>query len=480
MTATYETLCGLDARLVRAGVHGMSPFWRANLKRFYEHPTARTLVARVGRGGAKSFTSAKVALNEVLFSDVDVPPGEVHYFAFVSRLKEEAAQRKRLLEDWLRKLGVPFDSEGDQITLRDRRIGIRVLASNIAAASGFRAVGFCADELAKWGAEDDRSSPAGEVVASLNAMTITHSATVRKLLISSPFGMVDYHYERYELGDTDEQIVCQAASWIANPGISQAQTMASEPDLRIWTREYLAVPSATESGAFDAADAMAAFETELEPAGEKIIVTDPSDLRGDTWAWAVVSQTTKGGLAVLAIDGESGRVGVDTVVDRMAALAKEQGVRRIFGDQRNAPYLESAFPKHGLSYKAYPWSLASKDAAVYKLRQLMRERALALPKDDRLRRELLTLKARCGSNGQISYQSNGVDYASCVITLGHVIAANDLSCSACSGNSLYDALRAMCDRGESVLGGESNAAMVARLSPGMNSAPESTWLPWKR
>ncbi|HEY0463113.1 MAG TPA: hypothetical protein VGC79_02840 [Polyangiaceae bacterium] len=54
-------------------------------------------------------------------------------------------------------------------------------------------------------------------------------------------------------------------------------------------------------------------------------------------------------------------------------------------------------------------------------------------------RELLTLKARCGSNGQISYQSNGVDFASCVITLGHAIAAGEVSCSACP-ETLWDAI----------------------------------------
>jgi len=439
MTATFETLSRLDARLVKAGVRPLTKFWRTHLQRLYAHPSARTLVGRVGRGGAKSHTSAKVALNEVLFGDFDVPPGEVHYFAFVSRLKEEAQQRKRLLEDFLTKLGFPFDSEGDQITLRDRRVGFRVLASNIAAVSGFRAIGFAADELAKWGAEDDRASPAGEVIASLNAMCITHPRA-RKLLISSPFGMVDYHYERVEQGNTAEQIVCTAASWEANPdGISEAQTRASEPDLRVWSREYLAVPSSTESGAFDAHDATGAFALELEPAGERFIVTDPSDLRGDTWAWSLVSQTKHGGLAMLEIDGESERVVVDTVVERIATLADEHGVSRIFGDQRNAPYLEAAFPKFGLSYKSYPWSLSSKDAAVYKIRQLMRERALALPKDDRLRRELFALKARYGSNGQISYQSNGVDYASCVITLGHVIAAGDISCAACP-ETLWDAM----------------------------------------
>lgn len=76
------------------------------------------------------------------------------------------------------------------------------------------------------------------------------------------------------------------------------------------------------------------------------------------------------------------------------------------------------------------WSRASVAMRSTTVSTPMRERALALPRDDCLRRELLTLKARCASNGQISYQSNFVDYASCVIALGHAIAAGDVSCSA--------------------------------------------------
>ena len=101
------------------------------MQRWYGHPTAITLVGRVGRGGAKSHTSAKVALNEVVFGQWDVPPGEIHYFAFVSRLKEEVGQRKRLIEDFLTKLGIPFTSTGDEIVLTGRRVGFRVLAATI-------------------------------------------------------------------------------------------------------------------------------------------------------------------------------------------------------------------------------------------------------------------------------------------------------------------------------------------------------------
>jgi len=64
MTATYESLLAIDGRLVRAGIHPLTSWWFERLPELYGHPTALTLVGRVGRGGAKSHTSVKVAVNE--------------------------------------------------------------------------------------------------------------------------------------------------------------------------------------------------------------------------------------------------------------------------------------------------------------------------------------------------------------------------------------------------------------------------------
>ena len=261
-------------------------------------------------------------------------------------------------------------------------------------------------------------------------MCVTHPHA-RKLLISSPLGQLDYHYERFELGNTEHQLVCEASSWVANPdGITEAQTHADQPDTKIWQREYAAIPSSTESGAFDAEDAAAAFTLKLQPAGERFIVTDPSDLLGDTWAWALCSQTQNSGIIVAKRHGEAERVGPDSVVERMAQLARLSGVSRIFGDQRNGEWLQPAFSKKGLIYTYYPWSQGSKDTAIYKIRHLMRERALALPNDRRLRREVLGLRARMTPSGAISYQSNGKDFVSCLLVLGHAIAASDVKASA--------------------------------------------------
>jgi hypothetical protein len=258
MTATLGSLLALDAQLQAAGHYGLTPFWADAAATLYEHDTARTLVARVGRGGAKSFTSAKFALNEVLAGDWDVPEGERHSFAFVSRLKEEVSQRRLLLESFLRALGVPFDTAGDEIALRDLRLGFRFFACSVAAVSGFRCVGYCADELAKWQSTDGYKDPAPEVIASLNAMTVTHP-NARRFLVSSPWSTDDHHAERFDLGNNRSQVVVWAPSWVANPSITESETRELEPDERIWAREYAAEPGVALSSAFEPADVEACF-----------------------------------------------------------------------------------------------------------------------------------------------------------------------------------------------------------------------------
>ena len=258
--ASFATLCQLDAKLEKAGHYGLTPFWRETAGKLYLHPTARTLVARVGRGGAKSFTSAKFGVNEVLAGEWDVPLGERHYFAFVSRLKDEVSHRRLILESFLRAVGVPFDTAGDEIALRELPLGFRFFACSVASASGFRCIGYVADEVAKWESTDGYKNPAAEVIASLSAMCITHPQA-RQFLVSSPWSTDDHHAERFDRGDTRAQVTAWAPSWIANPSITEQQTRDLEPDERIWSREYAAEPGVAVSSAFDPEDVAACFRS---------------------------------------------------------------------------------------------------------------------------------------------------------------------------------------------------------------------------
>lgn len=447
MTATLADLRGVDAALAAAGHHPLTAFWRRELERFYAHPTARTLVARVGRGGAKSHTSAKVALTETLFGRWTIPPGERHFWAFVSRTKDEAQQRNLLLQSFLRALGVPFDVDGDEIRLRDMPRGFRVFACQVGAVSGFRCYGYSADELSKWTSGPDSANPASEVCSSLNAMCVTH-AGARKLLISSPLSVEDYHAERFERGDTADQVTAHAASWVANPdAITEAQSREAEPDERVWRREYAAIPAATISAAFDpdliaaterpfprwtytepvlALDASAGAACEFAHAfvayarppkfGEPIdrvhprvdefgndvsqvfvydssgcVVRDPSGRPLLQPGGAIARRPVLTHWGASGFTNWSSQMGLEDVVEQIALKMNEAGVRRAVGDHFIGPGIESHFRQHGLRFTFFDTSNKNKNAAVKHLRLLMAGRQL-ITDDPTTRAQLLAYR----------------------------------------------------------------------------------------
>ena len=443
MTTSFATLLQMDARLAAAGHHALTPFWRETLRRFYESPTAKRLVARVGRGGAKSFTSAKVGLHETLFGDWKIPPGERHFWGYISISKDEAAQRLTLLQSFLNALKVPHDVSGDTITLREMNRGFRVFACSVGGTSGFRCYGYSADEIAKWQGTD-YSNPAEEVCASLGAQTITHP-DARNLLISSPFGIDGYHAEAFDQGNNEHQVVAHAASWVANPdGISEASARAKQQDPAIFAREYEAIPSATVSNAFDPLLVIETFKPRLptgNATGSGWVALDPSSLRGDGFG-CVAGLTTDADELVITAGGEfETSIGLREIVRRVSELARRLNTRVVFSDQREEAALRVLFEEYGIDLKSYAWSEPKKVEAVAILnRWMVEKRILVVPSSDhdatqasgeggiaRLRREMLAVRARITLAGKVYYNTSGLDCVSCLLTLATASAAGDFS-----------------------------------------------------
>jgi hypothetical protein len=280
--SSFETMCRLDELLAAGGHHRMHPKWAETWQAFYARPF-RQLVARVGRGGAKSFNACKFALNETLFGDFQVPPGERHIFVFVSVRETEALERLRLIESFLRTLNEPFERRGETIELTRLPRSIRVLAANIGATSGPRAIGGAADEVAKM-RNNDGVHNAKDVIANIRAMSVLQPKA-RFALISSAFGMVDHHFELCGLGTTAQQLFVEGPTWQWN-NVTEADTRSLEPDDRIWRREYLAVPSSSAESVFDYADieaCFAPFDASKYHHHQSFMVLDPSSLRGDAF-----------------------------------------------------------------------------------------------------------------------------------------------------------------------------------------------------
>jgi hypothetical protein len=449
--ATFDDLLFVDSKLVSAGIDPLTPWWRPRLQEWYEHPTARTLVGRVGRGGAKSHTSSKVALTETLFGDWRVPPGERHYWAFVSTNKDEAAQRLLLLQTFLRALKVDFEVSGDTIALTNEPRGFRVFACQVGAVSGFRCFGYSADELAKWTSGNDYANPAVEVCASLNAMTITHPGA-RRLLISSPFGFEDYHAKAFELGNTPDQYVIHAPTWIANPRYTEEGTRKTEPDPKTHLREYGAEPCVAVSKAFDPADVARAFnrDASADLNFKGWVALDPSSLRGDGFGF-MLGTTSHAEEVVILKAGEFGSdVPLRQIVATVAHYARAMNTTEVFADQREEAALTELFRLEGIKLTTYAWSEPSKREAVETVRRWLHESRLAIVPGcagaDVLKDELLRAKLRITPNGTLLYGLSGLDVLSCLATLAH--AAIDARWGLTATNPLIDALaRARAENG---------------------------------
>lgn len=470
MTASPDRLAlydRIDAALVAAGQHPTTPFWREQTRRFYLHPTATREIDRVGRGGAKSTHGIRVALVEML-SPWAIPPGERHFFAWVSENVDEAAQRPRQIEEALRILGIRCERSGNTVEIEGTRTGFKAFACRVGAVSGFRCIGFLADEQAKWKAADSSANPAGEVVASLRAMTITHPGA-REWHVSSPLSTIDFHAEQFELGDTEQQITGYAATWTANPSVTEDDCRRKEPNERIFNREYRAIPQAALSSAFDAEAIAHAFRAPPEgyTAGRPVGLIDAARGGGDDstfavarWCWPpspepefllveryhpalggkyrdfvydeqgrptrnpkydattapppVLQFTDVGGFDAATLR----RTSAANVIATQARLFASRGVTHTIGDQFESYLAASEFARHGLRHTSLAWSNDSKTSAVERIRRWMIEGRLVLPEHTKLRTQLSTFQEKVTPTGLLTFSGRGVasdDYVALVL-----------------------------------------------------------------
>jgi hypothetical protein len=412
----------MDRALVAVGFPATSPWWRAELERFLRRGCRRWVI-RAGRRAGKSSTLCRVAVCWAHYGQWSVPPGDTAVIPFVSVDRDEAGARLRTIAEILRTLGAPFDERGDELELHGRRLLFRVATCSIKGAVGFTSVMVVADEMARWESRDTAANPATDVMGSLRptGATQTHWFEVD---VSSPWSVDDYHASLFDAGDTAAQAVSFAPTWVANPTITEERTHELEPDERVWSREYAAVPGATLTVALDAADLLACFGR--KPTGELgrgFVAIDASSLRGDAFAYIGGRASDAGEIVVREVRGWEGEeqrgLSMQTIVEKISTCATSWGTGRVFGDQREEAALSALFAQQEIRLVSYAWSEPSKDAAVMALRRLMRERKLLLPAHERLKTELSTMKARLMPSGRVRYETNGLDYASALITLMH-------------------------------------------------------------
>ncbi|HEY4012778.1 MAG TPA: hypothetical protein VGM06_05550 [Polyangiaceae bacterium] len=409
-------MVALGRALVASGWPEVSPWWSELLSAFMRSG-ARQLVVRCGRRGGKSSTACIFAVAFALvYSTLGlVPPGDVGWVVFVSVSREEADQRLKTIAKILTAIGVPFAVEGQTILLTGTNIGFRVQACTVSSVSGWTTILIIADEVAKWLNREDGSNPASEVLSALRPTAATQPLA-RILLLSSPVGMADAHAVAFEGGTGPHQMVAAAASWIANPSISEEDTRRLEPDPRVHAREYGAVPQAGALSAFDVMQIDRAMRTVI-PADwtvcERIVLVDPTAGSSDTYAFAVAGwRKQRGGdqalLEIRDVGGvaEADKHGVtsDKMVRDVSALARRHDADAIHSDQFEKFSLASAFANRGATFVPHTWSAANKERCVEHVRGWLRDGMLALPKHDRLRHELLAFEERIAPSGALTFR----------------------------------------------------------------------------
>jgi hypothetical protein len=423
-----DHLPALETALTRKGFPPMSPWWRSTVEAFYRS-TRRQLVLRVGRRGGKSSTLCRIAVLEALYGEHQIPPGDAGVVGFVSVRADEASQRLRTIRAILDALRVRHKPIDGGLELVDRPIVFKVFPATLGAVVGGTWIFAACDEVARWRDTDSGVNPASEVLASLRP-TMATQRNARIFVSSSPLGRLDAHAKAFDEGDTARQMVAYAPTWVANPTLTEEDTRREEPDPRIWSREYLAVPQSGALEAFDPDAVARAFERRVEPAilGQTVLIIDASSGRKDTWSWAVARWVQpKGGIAdvlrVELVDGVEGSfwktLTGEQIVDRLAIVCKEWGIRRVFGDQREDLMLRSAFTARGLDFTSLPWTASTKPPAVERVRKWFSEGTIQLPEHDALRRELLTFEERIAPSGQFTFGARGSghdDYVALLIT----------------------------------------------------------------
>lgn len=239
----FDRLMHVDGRLVAAGFPAMSSWWSGLLREFYESGRRR-LVVRVGRRGGKSSTISRVATTETLYGTWVIPPGDLGIWPIVSTTRPEASKRLITIKAVLDALRIKYGPIGEGIhgcRIEGTRLAFQVFAASIAGVSGFTGIGSLCDEMPKWKDKDTGVNPSKEVLKSLGP-TMANQVNAHEFWVGSPWSTLDSHHEAYQQGDTDEQMVAYAPTWVANPTISEARTHEMEPDESSWRREYLAEP----------------------------------------------------------------------------------------------------------------------------------------------------------------------------------------------------------------------------------------------
>jgi hypothetical protein len=407
-----------DTALMEAGFPATSPWWRRQIERFFRSGR-RQFVLRVGRRGGKSSTLCRVAVAWALFGAYSVPPGDIGIVAFVSVSRDESAQRLRTIEAVLKVLQVTYRRSGDAIELADRNAGFKTFTASVAGVSGPTCIMVLGDELAKWKDAETGSNPAREVIASLKP-TVATQPNAPLFWSSSAFSKDDFHATLFDRGDASDQIVAHAATWEANPSVTEETTHELEPDQATWQREYAAIPSDSSIENWFGAAIDRAIDLEPPPPllpGLRPVIAIDAAFANDRFGWAVVSSS----VAARDAKGNARRIthtlGTDawkpdepspTITRFKAEVCSKYDnhpyeMSTVFADQHEGASFKELARLAGVHLQILPWTggngETSKLAKFKAVRLAMLEGSFRIPNDPALIKEFRSVRGILSASG---------------------------------------------------------------------------------
>ncbi len=409
--SVLDHLTPLERRLASADFHPMSDWWKNTLASFYASGK-RQWAGRVGRRGGKSSSLCRVGVLEGLYGDHKIPAGDIGVVAIISVSRDQSAERLRTVKAILAALGVKYKPCDGGIELESRPVAFKTFAASISGVSGFTCICAICDEVAKWKDVDTGSNPATEVLASLRP-TMAGQPNAKIFLSSSPMGRNDAHAKAIDAGDTDFQVVTQAATWIARPSLTEQECRELEPDEDTFLREYGAIPFAGDMlSMFSESLLLAATHRGQAsiphvPGGRYFAAQDPAT-RSNEWSLAIGRELESGSVQIVRVQGwrapKGGALDSDATMGEIAVILKSYGIDELVQDQWSFDALKSHADRHGIELVQEAMTQPGKVQMFDSLKRRFTDGTIEIPDVPILRSDLLGVRKLVSKQGGFSIE----------------------------------------------------------------------------
>jgi hypothetical protein len=372
---------------------------------------ARWSVLSLGRRSGKTLLAAVWAVYDGVVRDLAafVRPGEARYVACVATSLDQARVVYRVIRQFFTApvlSPLVVRETGEELELATGVV-VKVLPCSARSTRGLAISTVILDELAHF-VDSDGYQAGEQVYRALAPATAQFGAAGRVICLSTPRGQRGVFWKLWQqAGQDPDAYRLQAPTWEMNPRIDQAFLEAErrrDPDL--FAQEYGAafiagggafLPEGAVRAAVAAAGAGAgAAGADGHRHGYRVLALDPA-FTHDAFAVALVCRPAAAAEAeavvVERVEYYDPPVAFGAVLDRVAAVARGEGVHEVVTDQFAAAPIVAELGRRGVRCTAVPWTAATKAAAFAALKAALVTGRLTLPDDDRLVRELLGLTA---------------------------------------------------------------------------------------